>query len=559
MRKFYTAFLLTGSLFFASFLSAQSYVNYVPVVGGLSAPIEVVNAADGTNRLFIVQQNGVIRIYDAANGGLRSDTFLYIRHRITYGGEQGLLSMAFHPAYENNGYFYLYYNNLSGDITVARYRVSADPNRVDSLSGIVLLNIPKPFSNHNGGHLQFAADSTLYFATGDGGSGNDPNNYALNRMSRLGKMLRLKVYTSATAPYFEAPDNNPFIGDATYDPLIWARGLRNPFRWSFDRLTGDMWIGDVGQGAKEEVNFRPASSTGGENYGWRCYEGSIRNPGVAPCDSPNYYPPIFDYNNPAGGAASSVVGGYVYRGSEFPSLFGYYITTDVYTDSLYLIKPNGAGGWNILRQRSLISFVVSFGEGEDGTIYAVSQSTGFVYKVVPSAILAVNLINFTARKTADGNDIQWSTNNEDPDTKFVIEYSPDGSRFTKAGETMARGNGAGNTYSFIHRINSNTTIFYRLAIVESSRTKYSSVVKINGKEASYRIYPTVLRDGKFYISSNEPIQRVQLLNNNGSLVHEKSLHSFSGQTTIQLPALPKGIYVVRLIGSKVYNEKIFIE
>ena len=273
MRKFYTACVLACTVLYASFVSAQSYVNYVSVVDGLSSPIEVVNAGDGTNRLFIVQQNGVIRIYDAANGGLQADTFLYIGHRIRFGGEEGLLSMAFHPAYENNGYFYLYYTDLNSNITVARYQVSANPNRADSLSGVSILEIAHPTHfNHNGGHLQFAADSTLYFATGDGGSGNDPGNNAQNTLSRLGKMLRLQVYTNPGAPYFEAPDDNPFVGNASYDSLIWAYGLRNPFRWSFDRLTGDMWIGDVGQGAKEEVNFRPGTSIGGENYGWRCYE-----------------------------------------------------------------------------------------------------------------------------------------------------------------------------------------------------------------------------------------------------------------------------------------------
>ena len=194
MRKFYTALLVACGLYYSPLISAQSYVNYVSVVGGLSSPVEVVNAGDGTNRLFILQQNGVIRIYDAANGGLRTDTFLYIRHRIRFGGEEGLLSMAFHPAYEINGYFYLYYTNLNGDISVARYQVSADPNRADSLSGISILEIAHPtHSNHNGGHLQFAADSTLYFATGDGGSGNDPDNNAQNTLSLLGKMLRLKV------------------------------------------------------------------------------------------------------------------------------------------------------------------------------------------------------------------------------------------------------------------------------------------------------------------------------------------------------------------------------
>lgn len=557
MRKFYFLVLVLN---FGFATNAQQYVNYVVVPGavGLQGPIEVVNAGDGTNRLFIVQQNGAIRIYEPGSG-LRADTFLFIPHRIIYGGERGLLSMAFHPAFETNGYFYLYYNNLNGDITVARYQVSANPNRADSLSGVPLLSIPKPFGNHNGGHLQFAADSTLYFGTGDGGSGNDPFNHALNRTSRLGKMLRLKVYTSAVAPYFEAPDNNPFVNDLSYDSLIWARGLRNPFRWSFDRLTGDMWIGDVGQGAKEEINFRPASSTGGENYGWRCYEGSIRNPNIATCDSPNYFPPIFDYNNPPGRA---VVGGYVYRGSEYPSLYGYYVATDTFSDSLYLLKPNGVGGWKVLRQKSVISFVVSFGEGEDGKLYAVSQATGSIYQVVPSATLAVRLGNFSARPIPNGNEIKWNTVNEEGITRFVIEYSFDGHNFRKAGELMGNGNAAGSSYAFVHQLtDKKAVIFYRLAIVETNNnTRYSTVIKVYGRVGSYQVYPTIVRDGKFYINADDAITKIQLLNSSGGLVYEKTLLAPAGQQiTVLLPTLPQGLYVVRSIGSKVHSEKIMLE
>jgi glucose/arabinose dehydrogenase len=561
MRKFYALFLAVVVLC-TSTIYSQQYVNYALVPGavGLQAPVEVVNAGDGTNRLFIVQQNGVIRIYETGTG-LRTDTFLFIRHRIAFGGEEGLLSLAFHPAYETNGYFYIYYNNLNGDITVARYQVSANPNRADSLSGVSILDIAHPTnSNHNGGHLQFDTDSTLYFATGDGGSGNDPPGNAQNTLSRLGKMLRLKVYTDPGPPYFEAPDNNPFIGNASYDSLIWAYGLRNPFRWSFDRLTGDMWIGDVGQGAKEEVNFRAGSSTGGENYGWRCYEGSIRTPGVPACDPPNYFPPIFDYNNPASGS-SSVVGGYVYRGNQYPSLYGYYITSDVYTDSIYLIKPNGSGGWKILRDKSLFNFVVSFGEGEDGKLYAVSQGTGSIYEVLPSATLAVSLGNFFAKHTSTGNEIKWNTVNEEGIAKFIVEYSFHGNNFIKAGEVTANGNADGSSYSFMHQLSDNkTAVFYRLAIIEANNSiRYSVVVKIDKRGGGYQIYPTLVRDGKLYVNTDDNVRKIQVLNRNGSLVYEKKLQAPAGQITVQLPPLSKGLYVVRLVGNSVYSEKIILE
>ena len=308
MRKWYT---LLCFIFCFSYGFSQPTISFQTFQAGLTQPVEVVHAGDGSNRLFIVQQNGIIRVHDPVNGGLQATPFLDISGLIsTAGSEQGLLSMAFHPAYESNGYFFVYYTNAASDIELARYTVSANANVADAGSRAFMLNIPKPFSNHNGGHLQFGSDGNLYFATGDGGSANDPNNNAQNPLSLLGKMLRINANAFATPPYYTVPADNPFVGNAAYDSRIWALGLRNPFRWSFDRQTGDMWIGDVGQGAKEEINFTPAGSTGGENYGWRCYEGSIRNPNITPCDPPSHQPPIFDYDNPAAGA-SSVVGGYV--------------------------------------------------------------------------------------------------------------------------------------------------------------------------------------------------------------------------------------------------------
>ncbi|RYF82994.1 MAG: sugar dehydrogenase [Chitinophagaceae bacterium] len=361
MRKLYTAFSFIAGLFFALFVHAQPAISYSPFLSGFTLPVEVVNAGDGTSRLFVVQQNGVIRVYDPANGGLQATPFLNMSSIVRNSGEQGLLSMAFHPQFETNGYFFVYYNNTNGDVTIARYQASGTANTANAGSGVVLITIPKPFDNHNGGHMQFGPDGNLYFATGDGGSGNDPFNNSQDSTKLLGKMLRINVDDFSTPPYYTIPITNPFYNTPNFDKRIWARGLRNPFRWSFDRLTGDMWIGDVGQGAKEEINFTPASSTGGENYGWRCYEGSIRTPGVAVCDPVNYHPPIYDYDNPSSGS-SSVIGGYVYRGSEYPFFQGYYTAADVYSGNLYLLKPNGSGGFTTSVVSGLQNFVVGFGE-----------------------------------------------------------------------------------------------------------------------------------------------------------------------------------------------------
>lgn len=559
MRKFYSLSLF-GSVFFYFISSAQQAISYSPVVSGLSAPVEVVNAGDGTGRLFIVEQGGGIRVYDPANGGLQAAPFLNISSIITSGGERGLLSMAFHPQYGTNGYFYLYYNNTSGDITVARYHANGTANIADAGSGVVLLNIPKPFDNHNGGHLQFGQDGNLYFATGDGGSGNDPFNNAQDSTKILGKMLRINVDNFSTPPYYTVPTSNPFYTTPNFDNRIWARGLRNPFRWSFDRLTGDMWIGDVGQGAKEEINFTPASSTGGENYGWRCYEGSIRTPGVTECDPVNYHPPVYDYNNPSSGP-SSVVGGYVYRGTEYPFFTGYYVAADVYSGDVYLLKSNGSGGFTSRVVTGLQNYVVGFGEGEDGTLYAVSQATGVVYKVIPNAaILPVSLTGFTGRRTNNSNELRWTTAAGQDVVKFIVEHSADGNRFSAVGEVAANANNNSAAYSFFHPVTINGVAFYRLQMIErAGNNSYSAIVKINGKEGSYGLYPTVVKDRKFYVVSDVAINKIQVLSSNGSLVFEQNTNAASGQIAVQLPALLKGAYFVRLIGEKTASKMILVE
>lgn len=556
MRKLYT--LLFLGAFLLPFLSdAQQAISYSPVISGLTAPVEVVNAGDGTNRLFVVQQNGIIRVFDPANGGLQATPFLNISSLVRNSDEQGLLSMAFHPQYETNGYFFVYYNNTSGAITVARYQATGTANTANAGSGVVLLAISKPFDNHNGGHLQFGQDGNFYFATGDGGSGNDPFNNAQESTTLLGKMLRINVDNFTTPPYYTVPATNPFFSTPNFDNRIWARGLRNPFRWSFDRLTGDMWIGDVGQGAKEEINFTPASSTGGENYGWRCYEGSIRTPGInPPCDVVNYRPPVYDYDNPSSGA-SSVVGGYVYRGSEYPFFQGYYVAVDVYSGNAYLLKSTGNDGFTTRVVSGLPNFVVGFGEAEDGTLYAVQQSTGVVHKIVPNAaILPVTLQAFTARQRVDGNELQWRVAAAEPIAKYVVEYSTDGTQFITVGEVAA----AGPSHTFVHAGRLNSAAFYRLQIFEKNGSRsYSSIVKINSRGGKSHIYPTLVRNSQFTVATDIPLQKVQLLNSTGNLVFEKNMNGVTGQILVQLPSLQAGIYFVRLIGQTVESKMIMIE
>src|SRR6266498_2339364 len=301
------------ALFFAFLVplaAAGQEIALQRVTGGLSSPLGVVSAGDA--RLFIVQQRGTIVIWDGTR--LLPTPFLDVRGGVSCCGERGLLGLAFHPRYASNGLFFIYYTAPNGDVTVARYSVSADRDRADPNSGSVLLTIPhSQFGNHNGGQLQFGPDGYLYLGVGDGGSGGDPHNHAQDRSQLLGKILRIDV---SALPY-RVPPSNPFVNTAGARPEIWAYGLRNPWRFTFDRTTGDLLIADVGQGDWEEVDVQPATSIGGENYGWRRMEGThCYPPGTTNCQDPSFTMPILEYSH-AGGACS-ITGGYRYHGAKYP-------------------------------------------------------------------------------------------------------------------------------------------------------------------------------------------------------------------------------------------------
>ncbi|WP_373549777.1 PQQ-dependent sugar dehydrogenase [Haliscomenobacter sp.] len=352
---------------------AQPNIALSPVLTtGLSAPMQLVNAGDGSKRIFIVQKAGSIRVYDSAFQFLAT---LVTVPNITSSGERGLLSMAFHPSYKNNGFFYVYYTNASGDLEVSRYRISAnDANVADPNSKVVLITIPHPnFSNHNGGELHFGNDGFLYLSTGDGGSGGDPNGNAQRTTSLLGKILRFNVNTSLTTPYYTVPAGNPFGNE------VFALGLRNPYRWSFDRQTGDMWIGDVGQDSFEEINFRAANALTGTNYGWRCYEGDAMYNTNGCAAKSSYVFPAHAYvsQNPA----ASITGGVVYRGTDYPALQGCYVAADFYSGIFYKIVPNGASAWTVSTQTFSLTGVVDFGETEDGEVFVVSNTRNSVSRL----------------------------------------------------------------------------------------------------------------------------------------------------------------------------------
>lgn len=373
MKKALFPFLL---LIIPVILTAQPAISFETIVSGLSDPVDITEANDNTHQLFIVERTGQIRILK--NGRLSSRPFFDASSLITSSGqEQGLLSLAFHPDYSKNGYFFIYYTNPSRAITIARYKRTND-SIADASSGVVLMTIPKRFSNHNGGHLVFGRDGYLYFGTGDGGSGGDPNNNAQNGQSLLGKMLRIDVNTES-APYYTIPPTNPNAKSTTTRGEIIATGLRNPWRWSFDKQTGDIWIADVGQDKWEEVDVVSASNTLDKDYGWSCLEGTHSFKGCA--EKANNVSPILQYPHNMTSGGYSITGGYVYRGSEFPMLQGYYLCTDYVSGNGWLIKADGNGGWKTTMQKSWPSTISTFGEAAGGTLYAASLS-GTLYKVV---------------------------------------------------------------------------------------------------------------------------------------------------------------------------------
>ncbi len=382
-RKLVRSTIVTASLSGPIFLfSAASWgavtIKAEPVVTGLSSPVDITHAGDGSGRLFITLQGGRVVIFDGVQ--ILSPPFLDINSLVSSGGERGLLGAAFHPNYVGNGFFYVSYTDTAGDSVIARYSISLDPNRADPTSGVILLTIPQPFSNHNGGQLHFGPDGYLYIGIGDGGSGGDPQNNGQDLGTLLGKILRIDVDSGFP---FTVPPDNPFVGVVGAREEIWSFGLRNPWRFSFDRLTGDMFIGDVGQNSWEEVDFQPANSTGGENYGWRLMEGnSCFNPAIN-CNNGTLTLPILVYDHSVG---CSVTGGYLYRGSKNPNLNGLYLYGDFCSGLIWGAQEDGLGGWNTTVLLDTNFSISTFGEDESGEIYFahLSATDGTIYQVVQS-------------------------------------------------------------------------------------------------------------------------------------------------------------------------------
>jgi glucose/arabinose dehydrogenase len=330
-------------------------------------------------RLFVVQQNGVIQV-SQPDGTLETSPFLDIQDRVAAGGEMGLLGLVFDPDYQTNNFFYVNYTHMEGFSRfsrISRFEVTSDADVADPSSELILITIPQPQSNHNGGDLNFGGDGYLYIAMGDGGGAGDPNDLSQDLQEYLGKMLRIDVTGTTSTTNYLIPPDNPFVGDSGALDEIWSLGLRNPWRFSFDKLTDDLYIADVGQYLWEEVNRQPASSAGGENWGWRCYEGDeeFNTAGCGISDAYDF--PIHVYHHSQGCA---VTGGYVYRGTLSPVLYGKYLFADYCLGTIWALENDGdpvlyeigsiAGNWT------------TFGEDINGELYIANKDNNVVYRIV---------------------------------------------------------------------------------------------------------------------------------------------------------------------------------
>lgn len=377
----------------------------VRIASGLQRPLFVCAPPGDTDRIFILEQwTAQIKIKHLAANSINAVPFIDLNSvTIGSGNERGLLGMAWDPAWPDSQYFYVHYNNNSGNSVIARYRVRSDnPELADSTSGTIILTIIQPggasFQNHKGGMIAFGPnDSLLYIGMGDGGSGNDPDNRAQSDTTRLGKMLRIDV---RTLPY-TIPPANPWASDPNLVRReFWAKGVRNPWRWSFDPLNGDLYIADVGQGAWEEIDYEPAASTGGINWGWRCMEGNNHCTGLSGCTCPDVAglltEPVEDY--PHTGGRCSVTGGYVYRGCKIPELYGRYLYADYCSDQIWSLRIENGIALDSLQLTSdltpdsalTIADISAFGVDGSGELYICDHAGGEVFKIIPDTLIDCN-------------------------------------------------------------------------------------------------------------------------------------------------------------------------
>lgn len=439
-----------------------------------NSALDLQNSGDGTNRIFVIEQDGIIKVFPNEQNVTSTKIFLDITDRVSSGGETGLLGLAFHPNYEINGYFYVNYTAASPLRTViSRFQVSStNSDSAVKTSELILLEYNQPYSNHNGGCVAFGPDGYLYMASGDGGSGGDPQNNGQNITTFLGKILRIDVDNPQPPLNYGIPTTNPFIDSTNVNikKEIYAWGLRNPWRFSFDFTTGWLWAADVGQGNWEEVDI----IENGGNYGWRCYEGN-HTYNTSGCNGV-FKSPIWEYSHSLG---FSITGGYVYRGQNVPELTGKYIVGDYVSARVWAIDYDGVNPATSTQITTAPGSIPSFGQDENKEFYLISFN-GKIYRFVPT-VVPVELISFSAVIVENGIKLNWFTATETNNAGFAIERSLDGTNYSEI--FFVGGNGTTtnrNVYTYLDKTAIAGINYYRLKQIDFDGSyEYSQVAIVN--------------------------------------------------------------------------------
>ena len=545
-----------------------------PLSATFSNPVDITGAGDGSDRLFIVERAGRIRVYDLTTDQVVGTDLLDISGQTISGGERGLLGLAFHPDFANNGHFYVNYttqerNGLAAGTTViARFTANAARTQAAPGSEQVLLTVDQPYGNHNAGDLAFGPDGLLYIPLGDGGSGGDPQNFSQNFQSLLGKLLRIDVDNPDPGLNYGIPAGNPYTtpGDNIPDE-IWATGLRNPWRFSFDRQTGDMWIGDVGQSAREEIDFLTAGTGAGTNFGWDCREGDIAfTSSPSPeCNGRTFTDPYFDVNRDNTTGAKSITGGFVYRGPSSPDLQGLYISNDFVTRNFFVLNIPGSGSTPLAFRQSSNIQASTFGEDDNGELYVANFSDGSVSRVTTVVSLPVELVSYDAVAAGKSVRLRWVTASEREAADFSLEHSTDGTTFVPLAAVAAENAPAGADYTYTHATPRPGLNYYRLSQTDLDGISTDLGVRsvnVGGVE-QLSVFPNPTGNGRFTINNLELQQEgpvtVRLFDAAGRVVYERVRYEAAGRLRLEQRAdLRAGLYrlVVSLEGREIVGQLV---
>ena len=554
---------------------AQPILNLTEVTllgSTLSQTVDITGSGDGSNKLYVVEKRGTIRVIE--NEIVSNNFFLDIQTSVQNEGERGLLGLVFHPDYPTEPYIFVNYVTPQPWTThIARFTVDIAQNIANAESEKTILIYSQPYGNHNGGDLNFGSDGFLYIGLGDGGNGGDPQNRAQNPQNLLGKILRVDIDPATATDAYDIPADNPFVGNPAILDEIWALGVRNPWRFSFDAANGDMWIADVGQGEWEEINHIKNQS-GGENYGWKCFEGdtlyssntdcseigTLQFPVFAyPHDDPDIIPEGWDM-----GVGFSVTGGYVYRGSSWPTLQGYYVCADFVTSIFWLIKVDENALATEVTTYDLSATIPSpstFGEGDDGELYMMSLS-GSLYIVESDNPLAIENIFLQANEDDLGIQLKWKILKDENQTQveIILQKSIDGVSFDNIYTTQNT-----SELSFLDKSPFEGNNYYRIAYPEGNKkVQYSNIEWVKyGRQSLFSLTNANLGSViPIQLSTNSRKVHLSIISSNGQVVWSLEIpaHRASLYKNIELHNLSQGIYFLTADdGVEVQIERILVK